>query len=97
MFDTFTGPLLEMFVQSFWETLAMVGISGTLGAAIGIPLGVYLRLTDTGGILHNPGANRVVGTLINAVRAGETLIIHGAAGGVGTRLRALRTDATGGD
>lgn len=75
MFETFTAPLLEMFVQSFWETLAMVGISGTLGAAIGIPLGVYLRLTDTGGILHNPTANRLVGTLINAVRSTPFIIL----------------------
>ena len=75
MFDTFTAALLEMFVQSFWETLVMVGISGTLGAAIGIPLGVYLRLTDTGGVLQNHAANRVVGTLINAVRSTPFIIL----------------------
>lgn len=75
MFDTFTDALLQMFVQSFWETLVMVGISGTLGAVIGIPLGVYLRLTDTGGVLQNHAANRVVGTLINAVRSTPFIIL----------------------
>ncbi|MDR7307083.1 methionine ABC transporter permease [Rhodoferax saidenbachensis] len=75
MFETFTTALLEMFVQSFWETLVMVGISGTLGAAIGIPLGVYLRLTDAGGVLHNHAANRIVGTLINAVRSTPFIIL----------------------
>jgi len=75
MFETFTAALLEMFVQSFWETLVMVGISGTLGAVIGIPLGVYLRLTDRGGVLHNPAANRVLGTLINAVRSTPFIIL----------------------
>jgi D-methionine transport system permease protein len=75
MFETFSQALLEMFVQSFWETLVMVGISGTLGAAIGIPLGVYLRLTDTGGVLQNHAANRVVGVVINAVRSTPFIIL----------------------
>ena len=75
MFETFSQALLEMFVQSFWETLVMVGISGVLGAAIGIPLGVYLRLTDTGGVLQNHAANRVVGVVINAVRSTPFIIL----------------------
>ncbi len=75
MFDTFTPALLEMFVQSFWETLIMVGIAGSLGGIIGIPLGVYLRLTDTGGVLENHTANRIVGTLINAVRSTPFIIL----------------------
>ncbi|APW41192.1 methionine ABC transporter permease [Rhodoferax saidenbachensis] len=75
MFETFSQALLEMFVQSFWETLVMVGISGTLGAAIGVPLGVYLRLTDTGGVLQNHAANRVVGVVINAVRSTPFIIL----------------------
>ena len=75
MVETFTPALVEMFVQSFWETLIMVGISGSLGAVIGIPLGVYLRLTDTGGVLQNHAANRIVGTLINAVRSTPFIIL----------------------
>ena len=75
MFDAFSQALLEMFVQSFWETVVMVGVSGTLGALLGIPLGVYLRLTDTGGVLQNHGANRVLGTVINAVRSTPFIIL----------------------
>ncbi len=36
------SEMFDMFVQSFWETLIMVGISGLIGAALGLPLGVLL-------------------------------------------------------
>ena len=75
MLDTFTPQLLELFVSSFWETLVMVGISGALGALLGIPLGVSLRLTDRGGVLENAGFNRVVGTAVNAVRSTPFIIL----------------------
>lgn len=45
MFSNFTQPMLELFASSLWETIVMVGISGLVGALIGVPLGVYLRLT----------------------------------------------------
>ena len=48
-------------LDSLWETVIMVGASGILGALVGIPLGVFLRLTDKGGILQNAPANTVVG------------------------------------
>jgi hypothetical protein len=38
---------------SLWETLVMVGISGVVGALVGLPLGVALRLTDRGGVLEH--------------------------------------------
>jgi len=75
MFETFTPQLLELFASSFWETLVMVGISGLAGAVIGVPLGVFLRLTDQGGVLHKPALNRVVGTLVNAVRSTPFIIL----------------------
>ena len=53
----------------------MVGISGLVGALIGIPLGVFLRLTDEGGVLRNAGVNRVVGGLVNAVRSTPFIIL----------------------
>ncbi len=75
MFDTFSAELLELFASSLWETAVMVGISGLLGSAIGIPLGVYLRLTDRGGVLENRRVNQVVGTLVNAVRSTPFIIL----------------------
>ncbi len=75
MFEVFTPALLELFAQSLWETLAMVGIAGALGAALGIPLGVFLRLTDRGGVLASPLLNRSVGTVVNAVRSTPFIIL----------------------
>ncbi|RYX98164.1 MAG: ABC transporter permease [Comamonadaceae bacterium] len=75
MFDTFTQALLELFVTSLWETIVMVGISGVAGSLIGVPLGVFLRLTDDGGVLQNRGVNTVVGGIVNAVRSTPFIIL----------------------
>jgi D-methionine transport system permease protein len=75
LFSNFSEALLALFVTSLWETMAMVGISGVVGALLGVPLGVYLRLSDTGGVLHNPLANRVVGGIVNAVRSTPFIIL----------------------
>ncbi|PMS35559.1 D-methionine transport system permease protein [Trinickia symbiotica] len=71
MFD----EMLSMFLQSFWETLVMVGISGTLGAVVGLPLGVLLHLTERGGVLENVSANRAMGLTVNAVRSTPFIIL----------------------
>jgi D-methionine transport system permease protein len=75
MFSTFSAELIELFVSSLGETIVMVGISGLLGSLIGIPLGVYLRLTDRGGVLANGPANRLVGGVVNAVRSTPFIIL----------------------
>ena len=51
MFNNFTPAMLDLFASSLWETLIMVGISGLVGGLLGVPLGVFLRLTDDGGVL----------------------------------------------
>ncbi len=75
MFANFSQALLELFVSSLWETIVMVGISGLVGALIGVPLGVFLRLTDAGGVLQNGAANRIVGGIVNAVRSTPFIIL----------------------
>ncbi|GLU32440.1 methionine ABC transporter permease [Trinickia caryophylli] len=67
--------MFSMFVESFWETLVMVGISGVLGALVGLPLGVLLHLTDRGGVLEHLTANRVMGLTVNAVRSTPFIIL----------------------
>jgi len=64
-----------MFVQSFWETLVMVGISGLIGAVFGVPLGVVLYLTDREGVLQNLALNRGMGIVVNAVRSTPFIIL----------------------
>jgi D-methionine transport system permease protein len=69
------SEMSSMFVQSFWETLVMVGISGVVGALVGLPLGVLLFLTDRGGVLQSVGANRAMGLTVNAVRSTPFIIL----------------------
>ena len=68
MFENFSEMMLQLLLDSFWETLIMVGVSGLIGGLIGIPLGVFLRLTDHGGILQNGPDNKIVGWIVNALR-----------------------------
>ncbi|WP_313077342.1 methionine ABC transporter permease [Melaminivora sp.] len=75
MFENFSQVMLELFATSLWETVVMVGVSGVLGGLVGIPLGVFLRLTDAGGILENGWANRLVGGVVNAVRSTPFIIL----------------------
>jgi D-methionine transport system permease protein len=75
MFENFSEMMLQLFATSLWETLIMVGISGLAGALLGIPLGVFLRLTDQGGILQNSASNKIVGWLVNAVRSTPFIIL----------------------
>ena len=75
MFENFTEMMIELFIDSFWETVIMVGVSGVIGALIGIPMGVFLRLTDKGGVLENAPLNNSVGWVVNAVRSTPFIIL----------------------
>ena len=75
MLDNFTPAMLDLFASSLWETLIMVGISGLVGGLLGVPLGVFLRLTDDGGVLENGLVNKLVGWLVNAVRSTPFIIL----------------------
>ena len=75
MFENFSEMMLELFATSLWETIVMVGTTGVVGGLIGIPLGVFLRLTDRGGVLENSPLNKTVGWLVNAVRSTPFIIL----------------------
>ena len=75
MFENLTPALLELFATSLWETVLMVGVAGLAGAAIGIPLGVLLRLTDRGGVVSRPLFHRIAGGVVNAVRSTPFIIL----------------------
>lgn len=70
-----SSEMLDLFLSSFGETLMMVGISGVLGAVLGVPMGIFLHLTDKNGILPSLGFNRTVGILVNAVRSTPFIIL----------------------
>ena len=75
MFENLTPALWDLFATSLWETVLMVGVAGAAGALIGIPLGVLLRLTDSGSLLPRPFFHRVVGGVVNAVRSTPFIIL----------------------
>ncbi|MDY7579884.1 methionine ABC transporter permease [Herbaspirillum sp. RTI4] len=70
-----SSEMLSLFIDSFWETLVMVGISGLVGALLGIPLGIGLHLTADNGVLPRPLINRSVGLIVNAVRSTPFIIL----------------------
>ena len=70
-----SSDLIYMLWESFLETLLMVGVAGTLGAAVGIPLGILLYSTASGGIRLAGLFNRPLGWLVNAVRSTPFIIL----------------------
>ncbi len=75
MFENFSPMMLALFGQSLWETALMVFVAGALATLVGVPLGVFLRLTDHGGVLQNRALNGVVGGLVNAIRSTPFIIL----------------------
>ena len=59
-----SSNIINLLWESFLETILMVGVSGGLGAAIGIPLGVFLFVTSPKGIMPKPYVNRIIGTIV---------------------------------
>lgn len=70
-----SSELFQLLIDSFGETLMMVGVSGILGALLGVPLGIALHLTGRQGILPHAVFNRSVGLLVNAVRSTPFIIL----------------------
>ncbi|MCY0388631.1 ABC transporter permease [Robbsia sp. Bb-Pol-6] len=70
-----SSQMTDLFLSSFWETLIMVGISGLIGAAAGIPLGIVLYLTDRQGVLPNRVVYGTLGIVVNAVRSTPFIIL----------------------
>jgi len=67
--------LLQLLLESFWETLGMVGAAAVIAALLGIPLGVLLVVTERGGLLPTVWLNRSLGTIVNATRSTPFIIL----------------------
>lgn len=67
--------MINLLIQSFWETCYMVGASTFLSTVIGVPLGVILCVTRKNHILPNPGLNSVLGMIVNATRSTPFIIL----------------------
>lgn len=75
MSSNFSADMLWMLWDSFVETCLMVGISGLIGAAFGIPLGILLFVTPKKGVCPMPVMNRTLGYIVNAIRSTPFIIL----------------------
>ena len=65
----------RMFAAALGETGIMVGVSGLLSLALGLPLALLLVVTDSGGIWRQPALNRVLAAVVNALRSTPFIIL----------------------
>ncbi len=64
-----------LLAKALWETLYMVGISGSLSFLFGIPLGVLLYISREGRIKENRLMNLMLGGIVNAGRSVPFIIL----------------------
>jgi D-methionine transport system permease protein len=67
--------MIGLLFDALGETLFMVGVSASLGAIAGVPLGIVLVVTGQGHILERPAVNRILGVIINATRSTPFIIL----------------------
>ncbi|MBP3948394.1 methionine ABC transporter permease [Corynebacterium sp. Marseille-P3884] len=65
----------EMYLDSFGETLYMVGISLFLGALLGIPLALAFVITRPGGLKPNKVIYGVLNVVVNIIRSLPFIIL----------------------
>ena len=65
----------DLILKATWQTIYMVAVSGIVGFAVGIPLGVVLHTTKKGGLLSNPALNKVLGAIVNIGRSVPFLVL----------------------
>ncbi len=70
-----SSNLWSLIYDSLLETLAMVIVSGGVGALLGIPLGIVLFVTEKTSFLPMPKLNIILGTVINALRSVPFIIL----------------------
>ena len=67
--------MIMLLFKALGETVYMVAVSMVIATIIGVPLGVLLHTTEKGGILAAPGLNKVLGSVVNAVRSIPFIIL----------------------
>lgn len=69
--ELFNNPgITKALPDALVETLQMVGISGLVTLLIGVPLGIFLHTSASGGLRPMPVTNRIVsGVIVNITRS----------------------------
>lgn len=64
-----------VILTGVWETLYMTILSTAIAYVLGLPLGILLSVTDTGGIYPIPWLNKLLGILVNIFRSIPFIIL----------------------
>lgn len=67
--------MIPLLTKALGETVYMVAVSMIIATIIGVPVGVLLHVTTKGQILESPVLNKVLSSVINAVRSIPFIIL----------------------
>jgi D-methionine transport system permease protein len=67
--------MTDLLLQSLFETLEMVGVSGLISLVAGLPLALVLVVTDRDGIRPAPVVNHLLGAVVNGFRSVPFIIL----------------------
>ncbi|MFY9780790.1 MAG: methionine ABC transporter permease [Candidatus Baltobacteraceae bacterium] len=67
--------MIDLTFQALIETVVMIAASGAISLLVGLPIGLVLVCTDRGGIVEQPTVNRVLGSVVNALRSIPFIIL----------------------
>lgn len=67
--------LFNLLSKALFQTLHMVAVAGLIGAAIGLPIGIFLATSQKGELFPAPNVNRIVGLIVNACRSTPFIIL----------------------
>lgn len=67
--------MTSLLLQSFLETILMVGVSAIISTLVGIPLAISLSITAPSGLSPHPWINHVLGGCVNAIRSIPYIIL----------------------
>lgn len=70
-----SADMIPLLSKALGETIYMVAVSMLIASAVGIPLGVLLHTTGKGQILAAPAFNKVLGSIVNAIRSIPFIIL----------------------
>lgn len=71
----FSQAINDMIITGIFQTLYMVLVSTLLSYVFGLPLGIFLVMTDKDGITPIPILNNILGAIINIFRSIPFLIL----------------------
>ncbi|HEX7867309.1 MAG TPA: methionine ABC transporter permease [Variovorax sp.] len=68
-------PLIEKYIQAFFQTLAMVGVSAFIAISLGLVLAVVLTVTAPRNLYPRPRFHRALSIAVNVCRAIPFIIL----------------------